>query len=135
MTPDGLWLSVAESQGHHAYSYQVGPGGELRYGEPFYWFHTPDSANNSGVGQICMDRDGRAYAATRLGVQVLDRNGCVTAILPVREDAQLVGICFGGPDFKSLYVSNGANVYRRAMKAEGIQPFATPIVLPEWEAG
>ena len=83
LSPDGLWLCAAESKGHHGYSYRVQPSGELQLGEPYYWFHVPDTANDSGVTQVCMDRDGYAYAATRMGVQIFDRNGRVRAILPV----------------------------------------------------
>jgi gluconolactonase len=134
-TPDGLWLCVGESKGHHGYSYQIEANGELRYGEPFYWCHMPDSANDSGFGQVCMDRDGRAYAATRLGVQVFDRNGRVTTILPVAEGLQLVGICFGRSDLRTLYVSTGTSLYRREVKAEGVPPWAPPVTLPPWSAG
>ena len=138
LTPDGLWLCVGESQGHHAFSYQVKPDGDLRCGEPFYWLHVPDAANDSGVGQICMDRQGRAYAATRLGIQVLDHNGRVVAILPVvpwAQSQQLAGICFGGRDFKTLYVSTGSGIYRRQMNVAGMPPWAAPIAVPQWGAG
>jgi gluconolactonase len=135
LTPDGLWLCVAEGNGHYAYSYQIEPSGDLRHGEPFYWFHVPDTANDSGAGQVCMDRDGRAYVATRLGIQVCDRNGRVTAILPIAEGLQSVGICFGGHDFRTLYVSTGTAVYRREFKAQGVPSWAPPIPLPPWEAG
>ena len=134
LTPDGLWLCVAESKGHHAYSYRVQPNGDLQYGEPFYWFHVPDTANDSGVGQICMDRDGSTYAATRMGVQIFDRNGRVRAILPVAA-SQLAGICFGGPDLQSLYVSTGNAVYRRRVKTVGMPVSKTPIVLPAASPG
>ena len=134
LSPDGLWLFVAESKGHHGYSYRVQSNGELRYGEPYYWFHVPDTANDSGVGQVCMDRDGYAYAATRMGVQVFDRNGRVRAILPVAAN-QLAGICFGGVDLQTLYVSTGNAVYRRKLESVGFAPSAAPIVLPEGSAG
>src|SRR5665213_1349877 len=134
LTPDGLWLCVAESKGHHGYSYQVKPNGELQYGEPYYWFHVPDTANDSGVGQVCMDRMGSAYAATRMGVQIFDRNGRVRAILPVA-GSQLAGICFGGPDMQTLYVSTGNRVYRRRVKTVGMQGWEAPIVLPAASAG
>jgi sugar lactone lactonase YvrE/enterochelin esterase-like enzyme len=134
LAPDGLWLFVAERAGHHGYNYQVQPNGELRYGEPYYWFHVPDTANDSGVGQLCMDHDGYAYAATRMGVQVFDRNGRVRAILPVAA-SQLAGICFGGPDLQTLYVSTGNSVYRRKLKSVGFPPSASPIVLPSASAG
>jgi sugar lactone lactonase YvrE len=134
LAPDGLWLFVAEHNGHHGWNYQVQPDGLLRYGIPFYWFHVPDSANNSGVVQTCMDREGRAYAATRMGIQVFDRNGRVTAILPVF-NSQLAGICFGGSDFQTLFVTTGTKIYQRKIKTVGMLPSASPIVLPPWGAG
>jgi sugar lactone lactonase YvrE len=134
LSPDGLWLCAAESNGHHGYSYRVQPNGELQLGEPYYWFHVPDTANDSGVGQVCMDRDGYAYAATRMGVQVFDRNGRVRAILPVAGH-QLAGICFSGADLQTLYVSTGDTIYRRKLKAVGFAPSAAPIMLPEGSAG
>lgn len=137
-TPDGLWLFVADHDGHHGWNYQVLPDGSLRDGIPFYWFHSPDSANNSGARQACMDRDGRAYVATRMGVQVFDRNGRVTSILPVLPTArsqQLAGVSFGGADFHTLYVTTGTRVYRRTVAATGIPGCSSPITLPPWGAG
>lgn len=138
LTPDGLWLFVAEHEGHHGWNYQVQPDGVLRYGLPFYWFHMPDSANDSGAGQVCMDRDGRAYVATRMGIQVFDRNGRVAAILPVLPDAashQLSGVCFGGAEFKTLFATTGTKVYRRRVNAEGAPNWTGWITLPPWSAG
>ena len=134
LSPDGLWLCAAESSGHHGYSYRVQPSGELQLGEPYYWFHVPDTANDSGVTQVCMDRNGYAYAATRMGVQIFDRNGRVRAILPITGH-QLAGICFGGADMQTLYVSTGNAIYRRKLKSVGFAPSAAPIVLPEGSAG
>ncbi|MES2219629.1 MAG: SMP-30/gluconolactonase/LRE family protein [Acidobacteriota bacterium] len=133
-SPDGLWLCAAESKGHHGYSYRVQSNGELQLGEPYYWFHVPDTANDSGVSQVCMDRDGYAYAATRMGVQIFDRNGRVRAILPVYGH-QLAGICFGDADMQTIYVSTGNAIYRRKLKSVGFLPSAAPIVLPEGSAG
>jgi sugar lactone lactonase YvrE len=112
----------------------VQPNGELQLGEPYYWFHVPDTANDSGVTEVCMDRDGYAYAATRMGVQIFDRNGRVRAILTITGQ-QLAGICFGGADMQTLYVSTGDAIYRRKLKSVGFEPAAAPIVLPEASAG
>lgn len=134
LTPDGLWLFVAEHKGHHGWNYRVQPDGSLCYGMPFYWFHLPDSANDSGVGQVCMDREGRAYAATRMGIQVFDRNGRVTSILPVY-DCQLAGICFGGSDFRTLFVSTGTKIFKRKVNTVGMLSSASPVALPPLSAG
>ncbi|MGC8625799.1 MAG: SMP-30/gluconolactonase/LRE family protein [Phycisphaerae bacterium] len=127
LTPDGLWLCAAEHDGHHAWSYQVKADGTLQYGEPFYWFHVPDAANDSGIGQVCWDANGWGYAATRLGVQVFTNGGgeggLVYAILPV-DEKQIAGICFGDKDFKTLYVSTGSRIYSRSTKAIGV---------PQWK--
>jgi len=138
LTPDGLWLFVADHNGHHGWSYQALPDGSLRDGIPFYWFHAPDSANDSGARQASMDRDGRAWVATRMGVQVFDRNGRVTAILPVLPAAgsrQLAGVSFGGADFRTLYVTTGTRLYRRNVAATGLPGWSAPITLPPWSAG
>lgn len=123
LTPDGSWLCVGEHNGHHGWNYQVLANGDLRYGEPFYWLHVPDSANNCGIGQVCFDQNGWGYAATRLGIQVFvtsgGEGGLVYAIVPVQE-RQLAGICFGDHDMQTLYVSTGTEIYTRKVQAVGV---------------
>ena len=142
VSPDGLWLAVAENKTHWGYSYSVQPDGTLQNKQQFYWFHGPDWADDSGVRAWCMDRDGRLYAATRMGVQVFDRNGRVRCILPVpggeaeaRAGAAPQGLCFGGANFNTLYVTCGDKVYKRTLKATGAPPWAAPVKLPPWGAG
>lgn len=135
LSPDGLWLFVAEADGRHGYSYRVATDGTLSDGAPIYWFHVPGNASDCGALQVSMDTQGWAYTATRMGVQVFDRNGRVTAILPVGQNCQLAGICFGGVDFQTLYVSTGNTIYRRKVGTQGLPPGSTPITLPPWGAG
>jgi hypothetical protein len=82
LSPDGLWLAVAKKT-HWGYCYRVQPDGTLKDKERFYWFHVPDDADDSGARAWVMDHDGRLYAATRMGVQVFDRNGRSRLIMPV----------------------------------------------------
>jgi gluconolactonase len=135
VTPDGLWLFVSQHNSHSGISYRVLKDGQLDAGEPFYDFEVPQWADDPGAGQVAMDRDGRAYVATRLGVQVFDRNGRVTAILPLPGNQQITGICFGGKSFDTLYVSTGQQIYARKMKISGIAPWMPMIKLPPWGAG
>jgi sugar lactone lactonase YvrE len=134
LSPDGLWLAVAEEATHGGYSYAVQPDGTLAARQRFYWFHVPDWAESSAAAGWCADRDGRLYAATNLGVQVFDRNGRVRAILPV-PGGVATGICFGGADFASLYVVAGNKVYCRKMNIRGAPGWLAPIDLPPWGAG
>jgi len=82
-----------------------------------------------------MDREGRLYAATRIGVQVFDRNGRARAILPL-PGGEVTGLAFGGPDFDVLYVSCADHkLYRRRLKVAGSPPWGAPIKLPALAAG
>jgi hypothetical protein len=134
LSPDGLWLAVAEHGSQRGYSYRVERDGKVSNKEPFYWFHVPDGATDSGASAWCMDRDGRLYAATRLGVQVFDRNGRVRCILPVPGGA-VTGLCFGGPNLETLYVSAADRIYRRSLRVAGWPAWAPTHKLPPWGGG
>jgi sugar lactone lactonase YvrE len=134
LSPDGLWLAVAEQGTHWGYSYQVDANGKVQFKQKFYRFHVPDWADDSGAGTWCMDRDGRLYAATRMGVQVFDRNGRVRCILPL-QGGPVTSLCFGGPRFDTLFVTCGDKVYQRTFKVPGAPAWAPPTKLPPWGAG
>jgi sugar lactone lactonase YvrE len=85
--------------------------------------------------QLGMDRNGSAYLATRMGVLVFDRNGRVTAILPLPGNEAATGICFGGADFSTLFVLSGGRIYKRKMGVPGVAPWADAVKLPPWGAG
>jgi gluconolactonase len=73
--------------------------------------------------------------ATRMGVQVFDRNGRVAAILPLPGNVAASSLCFGGNNFDTLYVAGGGKVYQRKLRIEGAPPSAAPFKLPPWGAG
>jgi sugar lactone lactonase YvrE len=135
LTPDGLWLFVTQRLSQAGLSYRVRSDGTLDSREPLYSFNAPIGDGDSGATEIAMDRDGRAYVATRMGIQIFDRNGRVTAILPLPGNAPATGVCFGGPDFNTLYVAAGGQVYRRNLRIAGAPPWASPTKLPPWGAG
>ncbi len=134
LSPDGCWLAVMERHTHWGYSYRVKPDGTLEHKQRYYWFHVPDWADDSGAGGMCMDRDGHAYVATRMGVQVFDRNGRSRGILPLPA-GEASSVCFGGSAFDTLFVTSGGRLYQRKMKAVGAPAFASPIKLPPWGGG
>jgi hypothetical protein len=135
VSPDGLWLFVTQSLSRTGLSYRVRGDGTVDARAPFYDFDVPAWADDSGAAGISMDRDGRAYVATRMGVQVFDRNGRVAAILPLPANVAATSLCFGGHDFDTLYVAGGGKVYRRKLHIEGAPPWAAPAKLPPWGAG
>lgn len=130
ISPDGEWLAVAEGKSHWGYSYRIQPDSTVQDRERFYWFHVPDEADDSGARTWIVDREGRLYAATRMGVQVFDRNGRVRAILPV-PGGEVTGIAFGGVKFDTVYVSCADHkIYRRVLHTTGAQAWSQPIKLP-----
>jgi gluconolactonase len=135
ISPDGLWLFVSQTLSRTGLSYRLRSDGTLDARAPFYDFEEPAWADDSGAAGIGMDRDGRAYVATRMGVQVFDRNGRVAAILPLPGNAAATSLCFSGHDFDTLYVAGGGKVYRRKLQIEGAPPWAVPAKLPPWGAG
>jgi len=130
LSPDNLWLVVMENRTHFGYSYRVLADGTVDCKERIYWAHVPDWADDSGAGSMCMDRDGYLYVATRMGVQIFDRNGRSRAILPM-PTGEATSVCFGGAKFDTLFVISGGQLYKRHMKAIGAPAFEAPIKLPD----
>ncbi len=58
LSPDGLWLFVAQSLSRTGQSYRVRADGTLDARAPFYDFDVPAWADDSGAAGIAMDRDG-----------------------------------------------------------------------------
>ncbi len=135
LSPDKLWLLVMQNHSHSAMSFRVQKDGSLDSGLPFYDLHVRLSANGSGAFNAWSDTEGRPYIATSAGVQVMDRNGRVTAILPLPGGAPATSLCFGGPDFQTLYVLSGGRVYRTHLHATGAPVWRAAIKLPKWGAG
>jgi enterochelin esterase-like enzyme len=135
VSPDGQWLAVLERRQHHGYSYRILADGSVDSKQSFYWLHQSDDDRGSRAMQSCFDRDGKLYVATEIGVQVLDRNGRSRAILPLPGNELATGICFGGKDFNTIYVSTDDKIYKRTMKSKGLPPAAAPVKLPPWGAG
>jgi sugar lactone lactonase YvrE len=126
---------VTRSTSHLSYSYRVLSDGTLDSGEPFFSLYSPTWDDGSGARSVAMDREGRAYVATTMGVQICDHNGRVTGILPLPGNQPAESLSFGGEDFKTLYVYSGGKVYTRRMKVAGAFPAGPAIAVPDWRAG
>ena len=84
--------------------------------------HTDDA----GADGLEVDRDGRLYVATRLGLQVCDQAGRVNAIIPT-PNGKIANLCFGGPGFDTIYAACGDKVYKRKVKVKGVNAYQAPI--------
>ena len=126
LSPDQSFLYVADISSHWVYSYQIQADGSLAHKQRYYHLHAPDTADNAGADGICVDRDGRLYAATRMGIQVCDQAGRVNCIIPT-PNGKISNLCFGGKDFDTLYATCGDKVFKRKMKIKGVNAYQEPI--------
>jgi len=135
-SPDASLLIVAQSTGNRIYSFVSAAGRDLQDGEPFYWLHAADLPQESGAQEIAVDLRGDLYAATRLGIQVCDRNGRVRAIVPLPPPCgPVLGICWGGRGFDTLYATDGTSLFRRRLGVPGYPQWSAPVALPKSNAG
>ncbi|MGI8635803.1 MAG: SMP-30/gluconolactonase/LRE family protein [Segetibacter sp.] len=126
LSSDQTQLYVTESATRWVWVYQINPDGSLGNKQRYGWLHDTDIEGNAWGDGLKCDRDGRVYVATRLGIQVLDQTGRVNAILPL-PSGQSSNLCFGGPDFDTLYATAGDKVYRRKLKVHGANIFDNPV--------
>ncbi len=127
LSPDQSLLYVADYSSHWVYSFQIAPDGSLLNKQRFYHLHAPDTAEDAGLDGMKVDRDGRLYVATRMGIQVCDQAGRVNAIIPT-PNGKVANLCFGGEDLHTLFATCGDKVYKRKLKVQGVLPFQAPIM-------
>ncbi|HYG21694.1 MAG TPA: SMP-30/gluconolactonase/LRE family protein [Verrucomicrobiae bacterium] len=119
LSPDQSLLYVADYWSHWVYSYKIQPDGTLGMKQRFYWLHSADGADDSAADGLRVDRDGRLYVATNLGIQVCDQAGRVNCIIPT-PNGRITNLCFGGEKFDVLYATCFDKVYRRKVKTQGV---------------
>ena len=127
LSPDQSLLYVCDTRGQFVFSYQIAPDGSLAYKQRYYHLHLVDASMQSGADGMAVDTDGRLYVTTEMGVQFCDQAGRVNGILDKPQKAWLSNVAFGGADFKTLFVTCGDKVYKRATKVKGVLTFNSPI--------
>ena len=103
--------------------------GTLSNKQRFGWLHVPDTEENAWPDGLKCDTVGRIFVATRIGIQVLDQQGRVNAIIPAPpSNSQTSNVYFGGPELNVLYVTAGDKVFRRKLKTKGVHSFQKPLM-------
>ena len=124
ITPDDKTLYLVEANGAQngarlIRAYDLQPDGSLQNMRIHYSFYPGRSADG-----LCMDTQGNLYAAaglhqrrgtsetldTKSGVHVISPAGKLTRFIAVPEDT-ITNCTFGGPDWKTLYVTAGKGLY------------------------
>jgi enterochelin esterase-like enzyme/sugar lactone lactonase YvrE len=132
LSNDGGTLAVSDSGGEHVWTFRVNangaldakmptmtmrlaidPAGEFKFNEP-----PPYQAASRGDG-TAVDKSGRYYVTSAVGVQVFDPTGRQCGVLPKPDTAQPLTSCtLAGPNHEYLYVTNGSTVFRRKLKID-----------------
>ena len=126
LSPDQTLLYVADSRSHWVYSYQVQTDGSLAYKQKYYHIHVPDTADDSGADGLKVDRDGRLYVATKMGIQICDQAGRVICIIP-SPNGKVSNLCLGGENFDTLFATCGNSVFQRKLKVKGAYNYLPPV--------
>ena len=127
LSPDQSLLYVADMKGRFIWSYQIAADGTLAAKQRYYHLHLADGSTQSDADGMTVDAEGRLYVTTEMGVQFCDQAGRVNGILDKPQKAWLSNVAFGGADLKTLYVTCGDKVYKRATKVKGVLTFNAPI--------
>ncbi|MFN0087669.1 MAG: SMP-30/gluconolactonase/LRE family protein [Blastocatellia bacterium] len=126
LSPDQTLLYVDDMRSHWVYSYQIQADGSLAAKQKYYWLHVSDMADDSQADGMRVDRDGRLYVATKMGIQICDQAGRVNAILST-PNGRVSNLAFGGADFDTLFAACGDRIYKRKLKVKGAQGWDKPI--------
>ena len=118
VAPDYRFCVTGEEKTHHLISTIIGRDGEMKYSEPYYYMHDLSNGVLQAAGNMAFDTKGNLYVATEMGVQVVDHNGRVRAILSLPAGG-VKTLAFSG---NYLYVVCGDRMFVRKMKSEGHLP-------------
>jgi sugar lactone lactonase YvrE len=119
--PDQKTLVVADMKGVHLWNFRVEKDGSLTHKQPYSTMQLPVGKSASGADGMTVDRDGRIYVATELGIQVFDTQGRLSGVIAKPQAKFLSNLVLGGPDFNLLYATSSDKVYRRQVKVTGFR--------------
>ncbi len=132
LSNDGGTLAVSDYGGTHTWTFRVNAGGlldakmptmpmrlpidqkgEFRFNEP-----PPYVAASRGDG-AAVDKAGRYYVTSALGVQVFDPTGRPCGVLPkVDPDQPLTSCILADSGHSTLYIAHGKRIYRRKLTVQ-----------------
>ena len=133
--PNGIHLSrdektlyVNDTNGIQAFAFDVLPDGRLANRRVFatYVGRTPPLGATEGIASgaddLVIDNEGRVYAITAAGIEVLSDAGRPLGIIPAKcspDGGRCQALAFGGTDKRTLYVAGAGTLLRIQMVAQG----------------
>ena len=132
LSNDGGTLAVSEYGGEYVWTFRVNTDGSLDAKMPTmnlrrpidakgeFKFNVPPPYQQSAQGDgMAVDKAGRYYVTSALGVQIFDPTGRLCGVLAKPNLSQPLTSCtLAGPNHEYLYITNGDKVLRRKLKVE-----------------
>jgi gluconolactonase len=109
----------------HAYAFDIQADGRLANQRIFTTYAgrttaSTDAVPVSAADGLTIDDEGRFYALTEAGIEVVAPNGNAIGIIPLWcITRRCQNLSFGGPDKKTLYIAGGGTLLRIPMLARG----------------
>jgi gluconolactonase len=133
--PNGVQLSrdekilyVNDTGGIHAYAFDVLSDGRLANRREFVTYVGRDKSTPaseppiSNADGLVLDDQGRLYALTEAGIEVVSPGGQHLGVIPVWcITRRCQNLTFGGADKRTLYIAGGGTLLRIQMQARGIR--------------
>ncbi|WP_425614371.1 alpha/beta hydrolase-fold protein [Anatilimnocola sp. NA78] len=132
LSNDGGTLAVSDSGGEYTWTFRTRPDGSLDAKMPTmtmrlaidpkgeFKFNEPPPYQTASRGDgMAVDKAGRYYVTSAVGVQVFDPTGRQCGVLPKPTESQPLTSCvLAGPSHSYLYVTNGDKIFRRKLKLD-----------------
>jgi enterochelin esterase family protein len=115
LSPDGSRLWVSEYGGTREWCLNLAAEGSVSGAERLAVIREPAGKPDSGGDGSTVDRAGRVYVTSHLGIQVFDSSGRPVGTLPRPQEKGTVSCVFAGPGGTYLYVCSSDRVYRRKL--------------------
>jgi gluconolactonase len=120
LSPDQGTLIVSEYGGKHVWAYRIEVDGQLSFGEPYMTLRLPFGTEQSKGDGATTDIEGRYYVTSALGIQMFDATGRISGVISKPSSSGISNVAFAGPNHQYLYVTAGAEIYRRLTKTRGL---------------
>ena len=117
LSNDGKTLYVDNTVGDTVFAYDVQPDGTVKNKRNFAKLHDIPAGQEGFGDGMALDRAGRLYVTSLVGVQVFDAKG--TYLGTIKVPRQPSNVAFAGPDKKTLYITARQGLYRMQMLSQG----------------
>ncbi len=132
LSNDGGTLAVSDYGGTHTWTFRVNGGGMLDAKMPtmpmrlpidqkgeFKFNEAPPYVQVAKGDGMAVDKVGRYYVTSELGVQIFDPTGRPCGVLPKVDPGQPLTTCMlAGADHSTLYIAHGTKIYCRKLTVE-----------------